>query len=201
MSTRIISNGRVFMSNNPRDTFLPSYLKSQEPEYRPLENMHSYGLLRQGNLSASVSAEMERTNAKEAWDDALRRGIAARSPDDPRAPFRDGTPMKDAHEDLVYRVLDSLNPLDGWASSEFWQDRYQLEHKDIVTLVQYGLMDAAVGKHSELRRYRVRDERYLKETAQFQKLVTTAKTRRTRLLARNASATNATSPTSINRRK
>jgi hypothetical protein len=201
MTTRIISNGRVFMTNNPRDTFLPSYLRSQEPEHRPLENIHVHDLLRQGKLSASESARMERALAKDAWEDALKRGIAARPADDPRAPFRDGTPMKDAHEDLVYRVLDSLNPLDGWASSEFWQDRYQLEHKDIVTLVQYGLMDAAVAKHSELRRYRVRDERYLKESTQFQKLVSSAKTRRTRLLAKSANGNSAASPTSFIRRK
>jgi hypothetical protein len=79
-------------------------------------------------------------------------------------PFAAGDAAYDVNEDVVYRVVKTLNPLEGWASSQFWQERWGVEHRDVVHLVRTGLLDAAAEEGSLYRRYRCRDEYLLKQS-------------------------------------
>lgn len=207
MSSRLIANGRIAVSSNRFDSMLPSYIRRDRDERKPLDNAHAHQLLREaGALSADEARQLHKSFAESAWEDAIARGIVPHGPTcscrscaskeaktlkkdmDPRTPFRDGLPFRDAHEDVVYRVLENLAPMDGWAPSEFWQDRYRIDHKDVIRLVQQGFMDAAVAKFSDLRRYRVRDERFLKESKTFKSVLESVRKRRAKMLAKSEAA-------------
>ncbi len=97
---------------------------------------------------------------------------------DPRSPFRSGIAVRDADEDLVYRVVDNLPPTDGWASTDFWQARYRFRHEDVMSLARFGYLDAAIEAGSQVRRYRCRDELRMKASAQYKKLNSSAVHRR-----------------------
>ena len=79
-------------------------------------------------------------------------------PNSPAAPFRDGDAVYDAEEELAYRCVSNLNPLDGWAPTEFWQDRWSVDHRDVVIFAQAGFLDAAFNARSQVKRYRCRNE-------------------------------------------
>lgn len=208
MTSRIMVNGRVEFSTNRFDTYLPSYIRRDNDVRKPMDNIHVHKLLSEAHtMTREESAQLHRSFAESAWEYAIEQGVVAHGEScscrscnskqakaipknfNPRTPFRDGLPFRDSHEDLVYRVLDNLSPADGWASSEFWQDRYSIDHRDVIRLAQQGFMDAAVAKFSELRRYRVRDERFVKESATFKRIVESARKRRTNLLVKTAAGT------------
>lgn len=74
------------------------------------------------------------------------------------SPFRDGVTLVDPEEGLTYRCVHRLDPLTGWAPTEFWQERWQVDHRAIVDFASAGWLDAAVEAGSQVRRFRVRDE-------------------------------------------
>ena len=84
-------------------------------------------------------------------------------PDDPRSPFRDGAPYTDPEEQVVYRIVTNMNPLEGWASSEWWQRRLATTHAGLLKLIPRGLLDAALHEGSRAKRYRCRDEHTARE--------------------------------------
>lgn len=88
-------------------------------------------------------------------------GIA---PSDPRSPFRAGTAYYDKEDEITYRVLDDVNIQDGWGTTQFWQQRWKIDHKAICKYVQCGYLDAVIVKGGQVRRYRCRDEVRLLES-------------------------------------
>lgn len=96
------------------------------------------------------------------------------APTDSRSPFRSGVALRDSEEDLVYRVVDNLLPTDGWASVDFWQARYRLDHTAIIDLARLGFLDAAMEVGSQVRRYRCRDEPRMKASAEFKRMNSSA---------------------------
>jgi len=87
--------------------------------------------------------------------------------DSPESPFRSGVAARDRIEGIMYRIVRRLDPTDGWASTEFWQDRYKVRHRDIVLFVEMGYLDAAIEEGSQIRRYRCRNESGLKGTKKY----------------------------------
>lgn len=100
------------------------------------------------------------------------------APTDARSPFRAGIGVRDSDEDLVYRVIDYVPPTGGWASTDFWQDRYRLRHEDIIELARFGFLDAAIEANSQVRRYRCRDELRMKSSKQYKTINKLAQHRR-----------------------
>lgn len=76
----------------------------------------------------------------------------------PKSPFREGTPVYDPEEDIAYQCVKDLDPLSGWATTDFWQKRWNVDHRAIVAFVMAGELDAAVEIGSQVRRYRCRSE-------------------------------------------
>ena len=85
-------------------------------------------------------------------------------PKSPKSPYRAGLPVRDSAEGITYRCVQNLNPLLGWAGTEFWQKRWDMDHKAIISFVEHGYLDAGVEVGSQVRRYRCRDEYALKRT-------------------------------------
>lgn len=84
--------------------------------------------------------------------------LSSVAPASPQSPFRAGLSYLDPEEGISYRVVPKLDPREGWATSEFWQDRWRLRHSDLIKFVELGLLDAAMLESSQVRRYRCRDE-------------------------------------------
>ncbi len=80
------------------------------------------------------------------------------APNSPRSIFRAGVALKDREEGCTYRCVKHLDPLEGWAPTEFWQKRWKVDHKAVIAYVESGLLDAAVEEGSQVRRFRCRDE-------------------------------------------
>lgn len=78
-----------------------------------------------------------------------------------RSPYRAGVPVTDPDEGITYRLIWHIDPLQGWAPTEFWQKRWGFDHRSIVILVEYGYLDAAIEEGSAVKRYRCRDENRL----------------------------------------
>jgi len=88
--------------------------------------------------------------------------------------FTAGVPFYDTKEQLTYRVVHSLNPLEGWAPIGLWRARWNLTHMEVIYLARDGLLDAVIEAGSQVRRYRCRDE-YRVVTSEFMKKVTRAR--------------------------
>jgi hypothetical protein len=82
--------------------------------------------------------------------------------DSARSIFREGVPLSDDNEGITYQVLGRCDPLQGWATTAFWQDRWRIKHGDLVKFVSLGYLDAAIEAGSQIRRFRCRDENRLK---------------------------------------
>lgn len=77
----------------------------------------------------------------------------------PVSPYREGEPYLDEDDRVIYRRVRKLDPRDGWATTEFWQERWHVySHRAICQLVELGLLDAAVQENSQVKFYRCRDE-------------------------------------------
>ena len=76
----------------------------------------------------------------------------------PQAVFRAGEAYWHPEDKVNYRIVCRLEPQDGWASSDFWQDRYKVDHRAIVKFVEMGMLDAAMEEQSQVCRFRCRDE-------------------------------------------
>lgn len=72
--------------------------------------------------------------------------------------FRAGVPYTDTQDQVVYRVVAHLNPTEGWATEEFFQKRWLIDHKALMQLARHGLIDAAMTEGSQVRMFRARDE-------------------------------------------
>jgi hypothetical protein len=83
------------------------------------------------------------------------RPIASHSPE---SPFRVGEARYDPEEDVSYRVVAAVDPREGWATTRFWQERWGVTHRELLTLVRRGLCDSAALEQSQVRFYRCRDE-------------------------------------------
>lgn len=93
-------------------------------------------------------------------------GIPANSP---KSPYRAGTALYDREEDVAYRCVESVNPLEGWATTEFWQRRWNVDHKAVCIFVRAGMLDAVLERSSQVKRYRCRDEWTLKQSSLWKK--------------------------------
>jgi hypothetical protein len=87
----------------------------------------------------------------------------------PASPFRAGVALVDRESGAVFRVVHHLDPLEGWATTEFWQERWGVDHKSILTFVIHGFLDAAIEAGSQVQRFRCRDEHTLMGHAVFSK--------------------------------
>lgn len=77
----------------------------------------------------------------------------------PRPPsLRAGYPYRDPETDLVFRVVERLDPAEGWGTADFWCRRFRVDFDKLAEWVQLGWVDAAVEAGSPTRRYRPRDE-------------------------------------------
>lgn len=77
----------------------------------------------------------------------------------PRVPaFRAGIPWTDPAEQVTYRVVAHVDPLGGWVSSAFLQERWLVGHREILQLARAGLVDAVMAQASQVRWFRIRDE-------------------------------------------
>ena len=83
-------------------------------------------------------------------------------PESPQSVFRAGTPHFSQTDRIWYRVLTSCPPIDGWASTDFWQDRWSVDHKAVLDFATAGFLDPAMEEGSKVSRYRCRDEYGLK---------------------------------------
>lgn len=72
--------------------------------------------------------------------------------------LQSGVVVYDRLEKTSYRCVARLDPLEGWAPTEFWQKRWKVPHGAIIAYVDAGFLDAAVEEGSQVRRYRCRDE-------------------------------------------
>lgn len=100
-----------------------------------------------------------RTKRGDIADSAAAIGV-----NDAGSPFALGIPFTDEDDGITYRVVTRLDPMDGWASEEFWQRRWGVPHASICVFVETGHLDAAMEENTMARRYRCRDERALKES-------------------------------------
>lgn len=77
----------------------------------------------------------------------------------PRIPaFRAGIPWTDPAEQVTYRVVVHVDPLGGWVSSAFLQERWLVGHREILQLARARLIDAVMAQASQVRWFRIRDE-------------------------------------------
>jgi len=85
---------------------------------------------------------------------------------DPDSSYRPGIPVPDP-DGVTYRVLQYLDPRQGWGTAEFWLKRYPVTHRTLLEWVHLGILDAALELGSPTKRYRVRNEarivQYLKD--------------------------------------
>ena len=65
---------------------------------------------------------------------------------------------------VAYREVSRLDPLDGWASLQFWTARWQCSAKIVLQFVELGLLDAAQIAGTATRKFRCRDERLVVES-------------------------------------
>jgi hypothetical protein len=82
----------------------------------------------------------------------------------PQSSFIAGKAFFHTEDRIWYRVLKTLDPTAGWASSDFWQDRWHVDHKAVLSFSEAGFLDAATEEGSLAVRYRCRDEYGLKES-------------------------------------
>lgn len=75
-----------------------------------------------------------------------------------QSPYRAGVAVRDSEEGATYRMVKHLDPREGWATTMFWQERWNIAHADVLRLVEVGLLDAAIEEGSQVRRFRCRDE-------------------------------------------
>ena len=87
---------------------------------------------------------------------------AAIPPESSASIFRAGEAVFHSADKIHYRVLDRLPPLEGWASTDFWQDRWHVDHKAILAFAERGFLDPAMETGSQVCRFRCRDEHRLK---------------------------------------
>lgn len=87
---------------------------------------------------------------------------AAIPPESATSVFRAGSVVFHPGDKINYRLLDCLPPLDGWASTDFWQDRWNVDHKAILAFAERGYLDPAMETGSQICRFRCRDEYRLK---------------------------------------
>lgn len=83
-------------------------------------------------------------------------------PDSPKSLFRAGEAVLHPGDKIYYRVVDYLPPRDGWASTDFWQDRWKVDHKAVLAFAARGFLDPAMETGSQICRFRCRDEYGLK---------------------------------------
>lgn len=79
-------------------------------------------------------------------------------PDDAESPLRVGVPFLDPEDGVVYRVLATINVLEGWAVGVAWMRRWRCAPGDLKELVERGKLDAAMQLYSASKWYRCRDE-------------------------------------------
>lgn len=80
--------------------------------------------------------------------------------DSPDSPFRAGVPYYDADDEMEYRAVSSktLDPAQGWRTSDFWVARWSTDWRSMRVLVEKGWLDAAIEHGSAVKRFRCRDE-------------------------------------------
>jgi len=59
---------------------------------------------------------------------------------------------------IEFNIVEKLDPREGWASSEFWQTRWSISHREILQLVALGYVEAALERGSKVGRFRCADE-------------------------------------------
>jgi hypothetical protein len=59
---------------------------------------------------------------------------------------------------IEFKIVEKLDPREGWASSEFWQARWSTTHREILQLVALGYVEAALERGSKVGRFRCSDE-------------------------------------------
>ena len=93
--------------------------------------------------SPSTRAEMRRPKAHLALARTPRGHPVDPQPipPDPKAPTA-GQLAYDVAEDIPYTILRHVDPMQGWASSGFWQARWNVTHREVILFAQ-AILDGA----------------------------------------------------------
>lgn len=139
MPTRMVVRGRVAWQDPEARRLLVLHQKTAQAVPRDRERKPLCGCMPAVNGAPGVVCEVHRQ----------RRRLA---------PFRAGVPYVDELEQVTYRVVSNLNPLEGWAPADFFQQRWLIGRKELLQLARGGLIDAAMVEGSQVQHFRVRDE-------------------------------------------
>lgn len=85
------------------------------------------------------------------------------------SPLRAGVPYHCPEDDIVYRVVERLDPVEGWVTADFWLQRYDIGFDVLRGFVLRGWMDAAFEAASPTKRFRCRDEAPIERWLQEQR--------------------------------
>ena len=134
--------------------------------------MRSYARIRTSTGVADMSAQII-CNGRVVWSTPGPRTRRAELPVDrdgnvllpeavapgsPKSIFTVGTPHYSTADRIWFRMLPSCPPMDGWASTDFWQHRWNADHKAVRAFAVAGYLDPAMEVGSQVARYRCRDE-------------------------------------------
>lgn len=72
-----------------------------------------------------------------------------------------GRPYYEPEHDLLYRVVDAVDPEQGWMPMDYWMRRYGVQFGRLRDWCLRGLLDPVYEMGSPTPRYRARDERKL----------------------------------------
>lgn len=81
-----------------------------------------------------------------------------------------GRPFYDEDDDLNYRVVDHLDPRQGWLLVDQVMRRYNTNHTYVLRLARMGYLDPAMEQGSPTKRYRIRDDQKIRDTVRDWKL-------------------------------
>jgi len=70
--------------------------------------------------------------------------------------------VRDEHDGLSYRLVDRIDPQQGWATCESLMRWFGVDHRVVVAWAQKGLLDCASERSSSVRYYRVLNPEALK---------------------------------------
>ena len=92
----------------------------------------------------------------------------------PILPRSVGTPFTDPDEHVTYRVVEYIDPRDGWCLASQLMKLYDTTYGGILKCVERGMIDGVMEKSSPTKRFRVRDSAKVRVFLAELKLLTIA---------------------------
>lgn len=89
-------------------------------------------------------------------------------PDHPSSPYREGVPVHDPEDDVVYRRVSraAVRADPTWVRLGFWTQRWGCRPADVHDFCRRGLVDAAYEDGTHAKLFRCRDERAVQAALQ-----------------------------------